>query len=318
MKSIILRVAISSAIGGLLCILSSGCKALASHPCCATTKDNHPSGWFTNSFGDFANSTGMLVKVCKGPVESSSAKPANPPVLLLHELPGMTPQCLSLATNLAANHFTVYLPLMFGKVNTPGGKWDSFCHMMYLAFTPRWHAYRSHCTSPIAKELSILINDISRTNGNVSVGVIGMCLAGSLPLALLSNNAVHAVVLSQPAIPLIEETTNQEAALGLSDSDLSYARNRVASEHIPVLGLRFETDTVCRPARFQTLRANFGNNFSNVVIASNQYPADVRCLIERKGCQPHSVLATSYNNDAKTPTRVVFDEVVSYLHQQLK
>lgn len=39
-------------------------------------------------------------------------------VILMHELPGMIPECVDLARRLA-EHFTVYLPLLFGEPNQP-------------------------------------------------------------------------------------------------------------------------------------------------------------------------------------------------------
>ena len=38
-------------------------------------------------------------------------------VLIMHELPGMTPQCINLATRVVDAGFTVFLPLLFGEPN---------------------------------------------------------------------------------------------------------------------------------------------------------------------------------------------------------
>ena len=50
-----------------------------------------------------------------------------PGVLLKHELPGMTPQCLGLARRLTEEGYKVYLPLFFGRVgrrsNWVGNLW---------------------------------------------------------------------------------------------------------------------------------------------------------------------------------------------------
>jgi hypothetical protein len=42
-----------------------------------------------------------------------------PAVVLLHELPGMIPQCVDLARSIAREGFTVFLPLLFGQPNQP-------------------------------------------------------------------------------------------------------------------------------------------------------------------------------------------------------
>jgi dienelactone hydrolase len=40
-----------------------------------------------------------------------------PGVLIMHELPGMTQQCIGLAKRVVEAGFTVFLPLLFGKPN---------------------------------------------------------------------------------------------------------------------------------------------------------------------------------------------------------
>lgn len=45
------------------------------------------------------------------------SKANGPGVLIMHELPGMTPQCINLATRVVDAGFTVFLPLLFGEPN---------------------------------------------------------------------------------------------------------------------------------------------------------------------------------------------------------
>src|SRR5262245_55615893 len=45
-----------------------------------------------------------------------SRSPAGPAVLLLHELPGLTPEDMLLGYRIAQQGFQVYLPVLFGKV----------------------------------------------------------------------------------------------------------------------------------------------------------------------------------------------------------
>lgn len=40
-----------------------------------------------------------------------------PAVVIMHELPGMIPECVDLARKVASSGFTVFLPLLFGKPN---------------------------------------------------------------------------------------------------------------------------------------------------------------------------------------------------------
>jgi dienelactone hydrolase len=45
-------------------------------------------------------------------------KGVGPGVLVMHELPGLTPQCIDLATRIESAGFTVFLPLLFGEPNS--------------------------------------------------------------------------------------------------------------------------------------------------------------------------------------------------------
>lgn len=42
-----------------------------------------------------------------------------PPILLMHELPGLLHECRQLADKLVNVGFQVYMPLMFGEFDTP-------------------------------------------------------------------------------------------------------------------------------------------------------------------------------------------------------
>lgn len=297
----------------LVCsILITGCSVFRVHQCCTSVTGSSQADWYTNYFDSFPNSTSMKVLV------SRTVKTNQHSILLLHELPGMTPECLTLATNIAAQGFTVYLPLMFGKPGDTSGLWHSFRNAVHLSFSPRWHIYRKARTSPIAGDLRKLVRDINRVHGTNAMGVIGMCLTGSLPLTLLQENSVCAVVLSQPAVPIVEISCRQKAALGLSVADLRFATNRVAKEHIPVIGLRFETDKICQSPRFHTLRREFGDEFVDLTISKWDYDDYTLQRIKTECMQPHSVLCENYNNAAGSPTRIRFESIINYFQTRLR
>jgi dienelactone hydrolase len=292
-------------------LLISGCSIFNAHQCCHSAKDAHEKNWYTNYCNYYSNSITQKVLVFPRNAPQDTNRH---PVLLLHELPGLTPQCLDLATNLAASGFRVYVPVMFGKPNESSLFWNT----VRLSFSPSWHLYTKNSTPPIASELRRLIRDIDKTEGTNAMGVIGMCLSGSLPLALLSEPSVKAVVLSQPALPLERFTYVQRAALGLSASNLCQASNRVAKEGIPILGLRFGTDKICQAQRFETLQYEFGTNFVDLSIPQREYDSNVFHSIQATGSQPHSVLCESYDPSLNSPSRARFDAVVCYLNFQLK
>ena len=131
---------------------------------------------------------------------------SGPAIVLLHELPGMSPSNLALARCLSGEGFAVC-----GRI-------------------------------------------VDRTRRPVAV--IGMCLTGAFPLALLGDG-VEAAVLCQPTLPLnvllMRPIGKQKEALGLSEDDI----NRAKKVKTPLLALRYQTDHLCPKERMKTLREIF-------------------------------------------------------------
>lgn len=229
-----------------------------------------------------------------------------PGVLLMHELPGMTPACLQLAERLHADGFTVYLPLFFGRPNTV-----SFVdYTLRVCVSREFYLLASHQASPITGWLRALCREIHARCGGRGVGAIGMCLTGGFALALMVDESVMAPVLSQPSLPL-GVTRARQAALGLAPEELAAAQRRAEAENIPVLALRFTGDRLCPAARFTSLRAAFGNRLHTIEIDSS--PGNQHGI----GATAHSVLAGDFVDDPAHPTRQAYDAVVALLRQQL-
>jgi len=122
---------------------------------------------------------------------------------------------------------------------------------------------------------------IERTGG--SIGIIGMCLTGTFPLALL-REGVSAAVLCQPTRPFnpffLRPVGAQKRALGLAQSDIERARQF----DLPFLALRYKSDRLCPRERFQTLREQFPGRMAAIEIDGEP--------------QGHSTLAGDLNEDA--------------------
>ena len=164
-----------------------------------------------------------------------------PPVFALHELPGFTPQFTSFCRALAAERFTVYAPLLFGKVgdNAPGR------HLAQAALSRDWYVLKD-ATPRIIDELRALADAIHAAHAG-NMGAIGMCFTGQLPVALLDRPFIRAAVLSQPAMPW-----SGKDKLALDASDVATAKRSA----VPMIAFRFKTDTICRverQVRFETV-----------------------------------------------------------------
>ena len=186
-----------------------------------------------------------------------------PPVILLHELPGLVDSDLQTCRLIAGKQYTVIAPLMFGK---PGGKGDVVHNYRAFCGIDEFACHQSNTTSTHVCWLRQLCGAVhERWTGGKGVGVIGMCLTGAFPIALLSEPSVVAPVICQPTTPVNFWTYfglfTDERALGLYQKDLDIAKAAVKSRNIPLLGLRYKGDWRCRKPRFERLAEEFGSNF---------------------------------------------------------
>lgn len=192
-----------------------------------------------------------------------------PPVILLHELPGLTEADLDAAALLAKgpdqhgqprkDTYTVIAPLLFGQ---PGGEGDWRRHRREVCGAEQFACSDGEATSPHVAWLIELVRDVrQKWPSGQGVGVIGMCLTGAFPLAMLKEPAVVAPVLLQPTVPFNAWTyfgwfTDKER-LGIHPDDLAAAKRRDA----PILGIRYRDDWRCRAPRFNRLAREFGKRF---------------------------------------------------------
>lgn len=77
-------------------------------------------------------------------------------VILMHELPGMIPECVDLARRLAEANFTVYLPLLFGEANSPLSVPKILQYVAQLCISKEFYLLAKNKSSPIADWLKSL------------------------------------------------------------------------------------------------------------------------------------------------------------------
>lgn len=194
-----------------------------------------------------------------------------PIVLVLHEAPGLTISCVRFANRLYEAGYTPVLPLFFGEPCERYGVSKPF-------FDSGFHLFSGDETHPIKSWLDeLIVNFPERFPGNYTdhgIGVVGMCLTGTLPLALLEHPLVVAPVVSQPAVPMAIFPW-LKSDLGLSPGDLANARRRLCTENLQILGFRFENDWICPTERFQRLETELKGHFLGTELCSPQMQFEI-------------------------------------------
>ena len=139
-----------------------------------------------------------------------------------------------------------------------------------------------------------------------------MCFTGGFALAMMTEPAVIAPVLSQPSMPL-GIGTRRRAAIDASSEEIACAKQRFENEDLKLIGLRFEGDPFVPPERFDTLNATFGDRFEDITL-------DPACAARPEGndMAPHSVLTLHLDdNDPDGPTKRVERHVLEHFRTTL-
>jgi dienelactone hydrolase len=251
-------------------------------------------------------------------------KGKGPAVILMHELPGMIPECVDLARRIADAGFTVYLPLLFGQPDKSISFPKMVAYAVQLCISQEFYCFAKHRSSPITDWLRALCRKAHQDCGSKGVGVIGMCLTGGFVLSLMADDSVIAPVISQPALPF-GLTASHKAALGISPEDLEVTKSR-AKKGVPLLALRYSEDAISPPEKFKTLRHEFGDT-SEIIENSPELcwkrgTALETIEINSKPNNPfdipqnsHAVLSLGYRG-TNHPGNRVFQRVIEFLQDQ--
>ncbi|MCC6810364.1 MAG: dienelactone hydrolase family protein [Deltaproteobacteria bacterium] len=124
-----------------------------------------------------------------------------PGVLLLPELPGITPPVTALATRIAGEGFTVAIPHLFGPI-APFSNLGAAKTFLQLCVRKEFALLASHRASPITDTLRALSKQLHERCGGRGVGAIGLCMTGNFALTLMLDPWVLAPVVAHPGLPV--------------------------------------------------------------------------------------------------------------------
>lgn len=218
-----------------------------------------------------------------------------PGVVIVHEIPGITPKVLEFANEVVEAGFTVVMPSLVGTPGKgPSGPYLAQS-MSKVCVSREFTHWALNQTSPVIGFLRALARSLHLEVGGPGVGAIGMCFSGGFALGMMVDDIMVAPVLSQPSLPFAVGSAARKADLNLSPDDRVAIAQR-ASEGCQVLGLRFTGDKLVG-TRFDSLRELLGDAFIAVELPSSA-PSD------------HSVL-TEQRDDASV------QRVIDFLHEKL-
>ena len=216
------------------------------------------------------------------------------PLIILHELPGMSPSFIKYCSEMADKGFKVYMPLMFKSPNTQMSNLQTGLFCLTWEFKKLFRARGSERHArPFTAWLIELVDFVGANNPDAKIGVVGMCLTGSFAIAAIAAPNVNAAVVCQPSHPFFFGIKT----LGLSNSQRTNAADRAQTLTRPCAkGYRFKDDHISRESHMSAVQDLMRDTF------------------ERHPDLPgknHSTLTTDSRSE------VVFEDVLQYLNSRL-
>jgi dienelactone hydrolase len=231
-----------------------------------TTSNVEVAGWQRGEF------------TAAGSTHTTYRKGTGPGVVVVHEIPGITPTVLRFAEDVVAAGFTVIMPLLVGKVGPePSGSYLA-SSMAKVCVSREFTTMALRKTSPIISWLRALARQLHEEVGGPGIGAVGMCFSGGFALGMMLDDRMIAPVLSQPSLPF-PIGASRSADLNLSPDDAVVIANRAAAG-CQVLGLRFTGDKLVGD-RFTSLRTLLGDAFVGVEFPSTK-KSDHSVLTEQR------------------------------------
>lgn len=205
-------------------------------------------------------------------------KGTGPGVVVVHEIPGITPAVLRFAEEVVDAGFTVVMPLLVGEVGREVSQGYLMGSMSKICVSREFTTMAMKQTSPVIAYLRALARQLHEEVGGPGVGAIGMCFSGGFALGMMLDDLMIAPVLSQPSLPFAMGRA-RGADLNLSPDDAVVIANRAAAG-CQVLGLRYTGDKLVGD-RFTSLRTLLGDAFVAIEFPS-QKKSDHSVLTEQR------------------------------------
>lgn len=235
-----------------------------------------------------------------------------PAVIVMAEMPGISPDVARLARWIRDAGFTVYLPSLFGRDGAYPTAEAGLAVLRRACVSAEFRAFAAGASSPVTTWLRALARLAHTERGGPGVGAIGMCFTGNFALSMMLDAATLAPVLCQPSLPL-----DDPGGLQIAPAEIAVVRARLEREDLTVLAYRFAGDRYCTAQRFAAYAKALGPRFvARVLPSSAAHPAPPPFFADVIG-GPHSVVTAHLIDAEGEPTLAARDEILGFLAARL-
>jgi dienelactone hydrolase len=235
-----------------------------------------------------------------------------PAVIVMAEMPGISPHVARFARWVRDAGFTAYMPSLFGRDGAVPGADEGIEVFERACVNAEFNALAGGRSSPVTIWLRALARHAHQECGGPGVGAIGMCFSGNFALVMMLEPSMLAPVMAQPSLPLREP-----AGLEIAAAEIRAVRERLDRENLKVLAYRFKGDKFCRAERFAAYAAALGDRFIPRELPDNAANTDVSPFFAKHVRCPHSVVTQNLIDAAGQPTIAARDEILAFFATRL-
>jgi dienelactone hydrolase len=237
---------------------------------------------------------------------------SGPAVIVMTEMPGISPHVARFSRWVREAGFTVYMPSLFGRDGAVPQAEEGTAVFQRACVSAEFRALGANRSSPVTQWLRSLARLAREECGGPGVGAIGMCFTGNFALTMMLEPAMLAPVLAEPTLPL-----DDPAGLEIAPEELATVRERLEREDLTVMAYRFEGDRFCRAERFAAYSEALGERFVGRVLPDSAANPATAPFFEQVVASPHSVVTAHLIDEAGQPTIAARDEILSFFAQRL-
>ncbi len=235
-----------------------------------------------------------------------------PAVIVMTEMPGISPHVARFARWVRDAGFTVYMPSLFGRDGAVPNAAEGAAVFQRACVSAEFRAFAANESSPVTQWLRALARFAHEACGGPGVGAIGMCFTGNFALTMMLEPAMLAPVLSQPSLPM-----NDPAGMHIAPDELAAVRARLEREDLTVLAYRFAGDRICKAERFAAYARALGDRFVARELPDSAANTEVAPFFATHVAYPHSVVTQHLIDEAGQPTVKARDEILAFFKRRL-
>jgi dienelactone hydrolase len=237
---------------------------------------------------------------------------SGPAVIVMTEMPGISPHVARFSRWVRDAGFTVYMPSLFGRDGAVAKVEEGTAVFQRACVSAEFRAFAANESSPVTQWLRSLARLAHGECGGPGVGAIGMCFTGNFALTMMLEPAMLAPVLAEPTLPL-----GDPAGLEIAPEELAAVGERLEKEDLTVLAYRFEGDRWCKAERFAAYREALGERFIGRVLPDSAANPDTAPFFKDVVASPHSVVTAHLIDEVGQPTIAARDEILSFFAERL-